>query len=221
MMTRTRITGVAALGAVLALGACTDPTYLGNTDDPNVRAKRGALIGGLLGAGIGAVTSDDDKAETVIGSAIAGAAVGGLIGNQLDKQAAELRQTLDDDIGVINTGDRLIVSLPNDITFDTDSAFVRPQLKSDLSKVAASLLRYPDTNVQVIGHTDSDGEASYNVNLSVRRANAVADELQAGGVPYTRLRTIGRGEDEPIASNLTEEGKARNRRVEIVVIPNA
>jgi outer membrane protein OmpA-like peptidoglycan-associated protein len=221
MMTRTRITGVAALGAVLALGACTDPTYLGNTDDPNARAKRGALIGGLLGAGIGAVTSDDDKAETVIGSAIAGAAVGGLIGNQLDKQAAELRQTLDDDIGVINTGDRLIVSLPNDITFDTDSAFVRPQLKSDLSKVAASLLRYPDTNVQVIGHTDSDGEASYNVNLSVRRANAVADELQAGGVPYTRLRTIGRGEDEPIASNLTEEGKARNRRVEIVVIPNA
>ncbi|MCI5095750.1 MAG: OmpA family protein [Rhodobacteraceae bacterium] len=220
-MTRTRITGVAALGAVLALGACTDPTYLGNTDDPNARAKRGALIGGLLGAGIGAVTSDDDKAETVIGSAIAGAAVGGLIGNQLDKQAAELRQTLDDDIGVINTGDRLIVSLPNDITFDTDSAFVRPQLKSDLSKVAASLLRYPDTNVQVIGHTDSDGEASYNVNLSVRRANAVADELQAGGVPYTRLRTIGRGEDEPIASNLTEEGKARNRRVEIVVIPNA
>ena len=221
MMTRTRITGVAALGAVLALGACTDPTYLGNTDDPNARAKRGALIGGLLGAGIGAVTSDDDKAETVIGSAIAGAAVGGLIGNQLDKQAAELRQTLDDDIGVINTGDRLIVSLPNDITFDTDSAFVRPQLKSDLSKVAASLLRYPDTNVQVIGHTDSDGEASYNVNLSVRRANAVADELQAGGVPYSRLRTIGRGEDEPIASNLTEEGKARNRRVEIVVIPNA
>jgi outer membrane protein OmpA-like peptidoglycan-associated protein len=98
---------------------------------------------------------------------------------------------------------------------------VRPQLKSDLSKVAASLLRYPDTNVQVIGHTDSDGEASYNVNLSVRRANAVADELQASGVPYTRLRTIGRGEDEPIASNLTEEGKARNRRVEIVVIPNA
>jgi outer membrane protein OmpA-like peptidoglycan-associated protein len=221
MMTRTRITGVAALAAVLALGACTDPSYLGNTDDPNARAKRGALIGGLLGAGIGAVTSDDDKAETVIGSAIAGAAVGGLIGNQLDKQAAELRQTLDDDIGVINTGDRLIVSLPNDITFDTDSAFVRPQLKSDLSKVAASLLRYPDTNVQVIGHTDSDGDAAYNVNLSVRRANAVADELQAGGVPYTRLRTIGRGEDEPIASNLTPEGKARNRRVEIVVIPNA
>ncbi|MBE1285569.1 MAG: OmpA family protein [Rhodobacteraceae bacterium] len=217
-MSFLKATSVLSLTAVLALGACTDPALL-DPNDPYSKTKQGALIGGLIGAGIGAATSDDDKAETIIGSAIAGAAVGGLIGNQLDKQAAELRQQLDDDIGIVNTGDRLIVSLPNDITFDTDSAVVRSGLKDDLSKLASSMQKYPDTSVEVIGHTDSDGDAAYNMGLSQRRANAVADELQANGVPYNRLRTSGRGEDQPIGSNLTPEGKAQNRRVEIVVIP--
>ena len=81
------------------------------------------------------------------------------------------------------------------------------------------MLKYPASTVQVIGHTDSDGDAAYNIGLSQRRANAVADILQAGGVTFDRLTTIGRGEEEPIASNLTAEGKAQNRRVEIVVIP--
>ena len=197
-MTFAKATSVLTLGAVLALGACTNPAYL-DPDDPYSKTKQGALIGGLLGAGIGALTSDDDKAATIAGSAVLGAAAGGLIGNQLDKQAAELRQELDDGISIVNQGDRLVVSL---------------------SKVAANLQKYPDSTVQVIGHTDSDGEASYNLALSQRRANAVADELQASGVSYTRIRTTGRGEDEPVASNLDEAGKARNRRVEIVVIPN-
>ena len=75
--------------------------------------------------------------------------------------------------------------------------------------------------MQVVGHTDSDGEAAYNIGLSERRANAVADVLQSDGVPYNRLRTIGRGEEQPIATNLTPEGKAQNRRVEVVIIPNS
>jgi outer membrane protein OmpA-like peptidoglycan-associated protein len=219
-MTLTRIPTLVAAGAVLALGACTDPAYL-NADDPHAKAKQGALIGGLLGAGAAALASDDNKAPKILGGAAAGALIGGVIGNELDKQEAELRQQLDDDISIVNTGDRLIVSLPNDLTFDTDSAFVRPVLKADLAKVANSLQRYPNSTVQVIGHTDSDGEAAYNLALSQRRAIAVADELQAGGVSYTRIRTSGRGEDEPVASNLNAAGKARNRRVEIVVIPNA
>ncbi|UWQ90703.1 OmpA family protein [Aliisedimentitalea scapharcae] len=218
-MTFAKATSVLAMGSILVMGACTNPAYL-DPDDPHSKAKQGALIGGLLGAGIGALTSDDDKGATIAGSAILGAAAGGLIGNELDKQAAELRQELDDGISVVNEGDRLVVSLPNDLTFDTDSYAVRPVLKTDLSKVAANLQRYPNSTVQVIGHTDSDGEASYNLTLSQRRANAVADELQAGGVSYTRIRTSGRGEDEPVASNLDEAGKARNRRVEIVVIPS-
>lgn len=219
-MTISKFFGGCALCGVLVLSACTDPARLGVPDDPNQNTKQGAVIGGIVGAGVGALANSSDPGLGALAGAAVGAAAGGLIGNQLDKQAAELRQQLaNDGITVTNTGDRLIVSVPNDITFDTDSAAVRSGLRSDLDKVAQNLLRYPDSSVQIIGHTDSDGDAGYNQGLSERRANAVADILQSGGVTYDRIVTIGRGEEEPIASNLTAEGKAQNRRVEIVVIP--
>ncbi|AAV96801.1 OmpA family protein [Ruegeria pomeroyi] len=219
-MTFTKLSAAAGLTAILALGACTDPASLSTNTDPNQKAKQGALIGGILGAGVGAIANDSNPGLGALAGAAIGAAGGGLIGNSLDKQAAELRQELaNDGITITNTGDRLIVSVPNDITFDTDSSTVRPGLRSDLQKVAAHLVRYPQSSVQVIGHTDSDGEAAYNQGLSERRAGAVADILQAGGVTYDRISTLGMGENSPIASNLTPEGKARNRRVEIVVIP--
>ena len=206
-----------ALCALLALSACNDPSRLG-VDSDN-KTGQGALFGGILGAGIGALTSNDKAKGALIGGAV-GALAGGLVGNQLQKQEAELRaQLASDGITIVNTGDRLIVSLPDDITFETDSFTIRPALRFDLNSVADNLLRYPDTTVQIIGHTDSDGEAAYNVTLSQQRANAVADVLQSGGVTYDRLQILGRGEDQPLASNLTEEGKAKNRRVEIVVIP--
>ena len=154
--------------------------------------------------------------------ALVGATAGSVIGNQLDAQERELRQSLaNDSITIVNTGDRLILSFPNDLTFATDSAAISPAVQADLRQVAGSLVRYPNSTVQVIGHTDSDGDASYNQGLSERRANAVADQIQAGGVPYHRLRIIGLGEEQPVASNLTPEGKARNRRVEVVIIPQA
>jgi outer membrane protein OmpA-like peptidoglycan-associated protein len=212
-----KLPAMAALSAVIALSACNDPARL--SADSTTKTEQGALFGGLIGAGIGALTADDKAKGALIGAA-AGAFAGGAIGNQLDKQEAELRAELaNDGITVTNTGDRLIVSLPQDITFGTDSFAVRPSLQSDLGKVAANLLRYPDSSVQIIGHTDSDGEAAYNTTLSERRANSVADVLQSDGVTYDRLQTAGRGEDQPVASNLTDEGKAQNRRVEIVVIP--
>lgn len=210
----------AGLVAVLTLGACTDPASLSTNADPNKNTKTGAIAGAILGAGVGAIANDSNPGLGALAGAAIGAAGGGLIGSQLDKQAAELRQELaNDGITITNTGDRLIVSVPNDITFDTDSYTVRPALQSDLRKVAAHLVRYPKSNVQVIGHTDSDGEAAYNQGLSERRANAVADILQSGGVTYDRISTIGMGENNPIASNLTAEGKAQNRRVEIVIVP--
>ncbi|WP_164660410.1 OmpA family protein [Tropicibacter sp. Alg240-R139] len=206
------------VGTALTLSACTDPAQLGSQTDPKQNTKTGAIAGGILGAGIGAITGSSAK-SAIVGAA-AGALAGGAVGSYLDKQAADLRQELaNDGITITNTGDRLIVSVPNDITFDTDSSSVRPALQSDLDKVAQNLLKYPESSVQIIGHTDSDGEAEYNQGLSVRRANAVADVVQAGGVPYNRISTIGRGEDDPIASNLNDTGKAQNRRVEIVVIP--
>ncbi|KNX40139.1 putative lipoprotein YiaD precursor [Roseovarius tolerans] len=204
--------------SLLLVAACTDPAYVGG-DDPRRKTKSGAVIGGLVGAATGAAVSDSKGKGALLGGAI-GALGGAAIGNALDRQEAELRQQLDSDVQITNTGDRLILTMPQDILFPVDSFNIRPDLRSDLFKVADSLQRYPDTTVQVVGHTDSDGDASYNQGLSERRANAVADVLMNGGVTFSRINAFGRGEDQPVASNLTAEGKAQNRRVEIVILPN-
>ncbi len=207
----------AALCALFGLSACNDPASLGEYS--TTKTEQGALFGGILGAGIGALTSDNKTRGALLGGA-AGALAGGVVGNQLQKQEAELRaQLASDEISIVNTGDRLVVSLPDDITFESDSSAVRPALRFDLTTMADNLLRYPDSRVQIIGHTDSDGEAGYNLTLSQKRAGSVARVLQDGGVSDDRLQTSGRGEEQPLASNLTDEGKAKNRRVEIVVIP--
>lgn len=210
-----------SLGAValLSLTACTDPAYVsGSAEDRDQyrKTKNGALIGALAGAGIAAVTDGD----ALMGAAL-GAGAGAIIGNVLDKQEAELRAQLDDDVRIENTGDRLILTLPQDILFDVDSYSVNASLQDDLAKVATSLEKYPDSTVQILGHTDNTGSASHNQTLSERRANAVADVLLTNGVPVSRIDTIGRGEDQPIASNLDEEGRRQNRRVEIVILPTA
>ncbi|MCH2068477.1 MAG: OmpA family protein [Shimia sp.] len=205
--------------ALLGLTACTDPGYVagsGAERDQYRKTKNGALIGALAGAGIAAVTDGD----ALMGAAL-GAGAGAIIGNVLDKQEAELRAQLDDDVRIENTGDRLILTLPQDILFDVDSYSVNASLQDDLAKVATSLEKYPDSTVQILGHTDNTGSASHNQTLSERRANAVADVLLTNGVPVSRIDTIGRGEDQPIASNLDEDGRRQNRRVEIVILPTA
>jgi outer membrane protein OmpA-like peptidoglycan-associated protein len=205
--------------ALLGVAACTDPGYVSgsaNDRDQYRKTKNGAIIGALAGAGIAAVTDGD----ALMGAAI-GAGAGAIIGNVLDKQEAELRAQLDDDVRIENTGDRLILTLPQDILFDVDSYSVNAGLRDDLAKVATSLDKYPDSTVQILGHTDNTGSASHNQSLSERRANAVADVLLTNGVPVSRIDTIGRGEDQPIASNLDEEGRRQNRRVEIVILPTA
>lgn len=211
---------VLAFGAILVLGACTDPATL-DPDNPNRNRDQGILAGALVGAGLGALASDDNTRGAIIGAAV-GATAGGLIGSELDKQAAELRSELaNDGITVTNTGDSLIVSVPQDITFDTDSFSVRPSLQSDLGRVADNLVKYPNSSVQIVGHTDSEGAADYNQGLSERRADAVANILMDGGVAPARVTSIGRGEEQPVASNLTPEGRAQNRRVDIIVVPEA
>lgn len=217
-MTFRKLSAIALLAASLGLAACTDPATIST---PNSKTQQGAILGGLIGAGVGAIANDSDRGLGAVTGALVGATAGGVIGNRLDAQERELRASLDNNISIVNTGDRLIVSLPNDLTFATDSAAINPAMQADLRDVSQSLIRYPDSTVQVIGHADSDGSADYNQNLSERRANAVADQIQAGGVPYNRLQVLGRGEDQPVASNLTPEGKAQNRRVEIVIIPSA
>ena len=175
-------------------------------------------IGAASGAVIGNLVSSNRTAGAIVGAA-AGAAIGGLIGYDLDRQAAELRTDLDGRISIDNQGDRLVVSMPQDITFETDSAVVRSGLQDDLQALSRSLQAYPQSTVQVVGHTDNTGSSTYNLGLSQQRAQAVVSLLDAYGTSAGRLTTVARGEEQPIASNLTEEGRAQNRRVEIVIIP--
>jgi outer membrane protein OmpA-like peptidoglycan-associated protein len=212
-----------ALCGGLALSACspTNPANLSSDANPNRNTQSGAIAGAIVGASVGALSNSSNKAAAVLGGAAVGALGGGAIGRTLDNQERELREQLSNQgITIQNTGDRLIVSFPNDITFATGSSTVQPVLVSELQTVAGVLTRYPNSAVQVIGHTDSVGDATFNLGLSQQRARAVAGILQGNGVASSRIQTIGKGEEQPIASNLTEEGKAQNRRVEVVVIPN-
>ena len=222
-MISTKISLAGILAGTLVLGACTDPGRIGvSPDDPNQKAKNGALIGAATGAVLGRLTAgESNKSNATITGALAGAAAGAGIGYSLDRQEAELRRQLDNNVQIKNTGDRLIVTLPQDILFATDSTTVQPGLVDDLRALAQNVQAYPDSTLQVIGHTDSDGDASYNQTLSEGRANAVANVLFQNGVPGSRVQTFGRGENQAIASNLTPEGKAQNRRVDIVILPNA
>lgn len=204
--------------AVMGLTACVDPNAY--PDDPNARAKNGAIMGGLIGAVAGATQGGDNRlGKAVIGGAL-GAAVGGVIGASLDQQAADLRGSIgNQNISVVNNGSYLVVNMPQDVLFATDSATLRGDLTRDIKAVAANLVRYPDSTIEVIGHTDNSGSAAYNQDLSQRRAVSVANVLRESGVPNARIAAFGRGEDQPIASNLTPEGRAANRRVEIIIRP--
>jgi outer membrane protein OmpA-like peptidoglycan-associated protein len=113
------------------------------------------------------------------------------------------------------------VDIPSEVLFDFDSARIKPGFMSTLNEVAGILNQDTRSTVQIIGHTDSTGDASYNLRLSRERANAVADALSARGVSYNRLYTEGRGEEQPIASNDTESGRRQNRRVELFIRPTS
>lgn len=210
-----------SLGAVALIGlaACEPQPF--DPSDPNRNTRQGAIGGALAGAVAGlALDEGGSRADGALIGAAVGAGVGAAVGSNLDRQARELRGSLDQDIDVINTGDELIVRMPNDITFAFDSANVRPNLRDDLGTLSRSLNKYPETTIQVVGHTDSVGSFEYNRQLSLRRASAVASILQSGGVSSSRIRTFGAGYDQPIASNRTPEGRQANRRVEITIRPN-
>ncbi|MCO6383196.1 MAG: OmpA family protein [Vannielia sp.] len=197
-------------------------TFLAGCEGVGPKTQNGALAGAAVGALAGVALGDDEESRrrgAVLGAA-AGAAVGGAIGANLDKQARELDNNLDGRIKVVNTGDRLIVTMPQDILFATDSTALNATLQDDLYTLARSLNDYPNTTVQVVGHTDNTGSAAYNQDLSERRALAVRSVLLNGGVSSGRVQAFGRGESQPIASNQSTSGRAQNRRVEIVIIPN-
>jgi outer membrane protein OmpA-like peptidoglycan-associated protein len=153
--------------------------------------------------------------------AVVGGAIGAVAGNVWSKRQEERRIAMEQatrgtGVEVSRTQDnQLKVNIPNDISFDTGSATIKPQLRGVLDPFAASLQNDPNARITIIGHTDSTGSDAVNNPLSMDRAQSVRDYLAARGVSPTRVETAGRGEREPIADNSTEAGRAKNRRVEI------
>jgi len=181
--------------------------------------QKGAGIGAVLGALAGKGTGDNDKSRYVWGAAL-GALAGSAIGSYMDKQEQEFRDELaDSGVEVSREGDSIRLSIPGNITFPNDSAAIVTGFYPVLENVAKVLNRYEKTKLSIEGHTDSVGDASYNRQLSMQRANSVANYLQGTNVEANRLQTLGMGEGQPIASNDNAQGRQENRRVELRVIP--
>ena len=216
-MTKSRliIAGLAT-ASLLGLSACvTDP----NTGEQKVSRT---AIGAVGGAGLGYLLGDlvGGKTARIVGAGIGGVA-GGVIGNKMDQQIRELDEaTAGSGVDVSKTpdGESILVNLP-DVTFAVDSTVISPSFRAALDEVARSLEKYPNSLVDVMGHTDSSGSDAHNLDLSRRRAESVKGYLVMRGVSGARVATIGYGEQYPRADNTTAEGKALNRRVEIRITP--
>ena len=209
-----------ATGLLSTTAACvTDP----NTGERRVsRAAIGAVGGAVGGYLLGdLVGGRRDRTERIIGTGI-GALAGGAVGAYMDRQEQELRrQTAGSGVEIERRGDELVLTMPSGITFAFDRYDVQPQFRPTLDRVAEVLGDYPQTMIDIYGHTDSVGADAYNQTLSENRARAVADYLSMQGVNKVRMATLGYGETQPIADNGTESGRAANRRVEIRIVPVA
>jgi outer membrane protein OmpA-like peptidoglycan-associated protein len=208
---------ILAAVAAFAIAGCT-------TIDPNTgqqvpnKAGTGALLGALGGAVVGTAAGGDDRRNAVIGAGI-GALSGAAIGNYMDRQERDLRAKM---AGTGVTVERvseneIALVMPSDITFDVDRAEVKPEFRNVINSLGEALKSQPSTTIDIIGHADSSGADAYNQALSERRAQSVSYWLQDQGVQAPRLVAFGRGEMQPVATNDTEQGRARNRRVEVKV----
>jgi outer membrane protein OmpA-like peptidoglycan-associated protein len=186
------------------------------------RKEKGAAIGAAAGAGVGAVIGNQtgSTARGAIIGAVVGGTVGAVIGHQMDQQAKELKQNIPGAV-VTRVGEGIAVTFASGLLYDFDSDAIRADAAQNLRTLAASLDKYPNTDILIVGHTDNVGTDSYNQGLSQRRASSASSFLMSQGVSAGRLRSTGRGETEPIASNDDESGRQLNRRVEVAIYANA
>ncbi|WP_227369271.1 OmpA family protein [Halomonas sp. M20] len=210
------------LAAAIAVTGCTTTNpHSGETQ--RAKSTTGAGIGAAVGAVAGALSGDGSSSRrdrALIGAA-AGAAAGGGIGYYMDRQEAQLRDRLQGTgIDVDRQGNNIVLNMPNSVTFGFDSSELTSSARQALNDASAVMREYPETRITVAGHTDSSGAEDYNQRLSQRRAQAVGSYLTQGGVANQRLNIVGYGENQPIASNANEQGRAQNRRVEITLVPN-
>lgn len=217
-----RVTTLLLASGLVALGACAPMDGTGTGATGMSRTQQGALAGAAVGAVLAANRDSDsnNQGRDAARGAILGAAAGAIAGNILDRQAQALQQSLSNpNIQVINRGSYLQVVMPEGILFATGSAAVSGAAQNDLYAVARNLNQYPNSRVEVVGHTDNTGSAALNMDLSQRRAQSVAGILAAAGVSSSRLAASGVGFNQPVASNDTAAGRAQNRRVEILIRP--
>lgn len=219
MRAKLLLTGISL---VALLGACTTTDPYSSTPRRN-NTGTGVIAGAIGGALLGYLTNTSDSEEgrknALIGAGI-GALGGAAVGAYMDRQQRELEAQLSGTgVGVARQGDNLILRMPSDVTFASNQSSINPSFYATLDDVAAVLNRYDQSIVDIIGHADSDGAEDYNLNLSRQRASSVAQYLVSRNVLADRLYVDGRGESEPVATNATAEGKAQNRRVEILIRP--
>jgi outer membrane protein OmpA-like peptidoglycan-associated protein len=208
-------------GVAVVLSGCeTMDPYTGESEMS--KTTKGALIGAAAGAVAGLMSGDDAverRQRALIGAGV-GALAGGAVGNYMDRQEAKLRAELQGTgVSVTRDGDNITLNMPGNVTFDTDSAALRPQFFGVLNSVGKVLTEFDQTVVEVAGHTDSTGSDSHNLQLSQRRANTVGEYLYTQGIMDQRIISVGMGEHHPIADNSTSEGRQLNRRVEITLVP--
>lgn len=211
-MKKMIFTSVAAT-ALFVAGCATD----GTMQRPSNRVLIGAGSGAAVGAGLGTLAGGDDGRNAAIG-AVVGAIAGGAVGNYMDRQERKLReQTAGTGIEVERRGDQIYLNTPADVTFQVNSATIQPEFYTTLNNLAATLMEFPSTAVDIVGHASTDGPEDYNMQLSERRAIAVQTYLTNQNVRPVRLAAYGRGESQPIPG--IPGDSPQNRRVEIVLTP--
>ena len=207
---------IAALSIAVAMTG-----ILASGCDSLTKTQKGAAIGagggGVIGALVGKAAGNT-ALGAIIGGAVGGTA-GALIGHKMDKQAAEIKQTVPG-ATVTRAGEGIIVNFSSGILFDTDKSDVKADAKTNLQNLATSLQNNPETNILIVGHTDNTGSDAHNMDLSIQRAQAVKSVIIGDNVSGSRLSIQGKGETEPIGDNNTVAGRAQNRRVEIVIVAN-
>ncbi len=204
---------VLALTIVFAFNVLSCASWKKRDKGAAIGAGAGAVIGGVIGHEAG------NTAVGAILGAVVGGAAGAYIGNQMDKQAAEMKKDLEG-ARIERIGEGIKITFESGILFDVNSSQLRPVAKTNLEKLATILNKYPDTDVLIEGHTDSTGSADYNMQLSIMRANSVGGYLTQQQVLGNRLKMMGYGENQPIQTNSTADGRQANRRVEIAVFAN-
>jgi outer membrane protein OmpA-like peptidoglycan-associated protein len=203
--------GALLLPLSLAVGGCAT---LSNKE-------KGAVIGAAAGGAIGGVIGNQtgSTARGAIIGAVVGGAAGAIIGHQMDQQAKELEQNIKG-ATVARVGEGIAVTFESGLLFPFDSDSLLADARANLRELAGSLDKYPNTELVIVGHTDSVGSTDYNQRLSERRANSAAHYLATQGVTNARIKTYGRGETEPVDDNATDAGRGKNRRVEVAIFAN-